>query len=98
MKRRYLRSLYQSRVKKIKDVMPDCCIGVDVIVGFPGETEDDFWKLMILLIAWMFPTCMFLLTAKEIILMPFLPNMVAIEHRKRRNKMLRILSEKITFL
>ena len=42
MKRRYLRKLYETRVKKIKELMPDCCIGVDVIVGFPGETDDDF--------------------------------------------------------
>ncbi len=39
MKRRYLRELYADRVARIKSVMPDCCIGVDVIVGFPGETE-----------------------------------------------------------
>ncbi len=42
MKRRYLSNLYQERVAKIKSVLPDACIGVDVIVGFPGETEDDF--------------------------------------------------------
>ena len=42
MKRRYLTSLYQDRVQKIKSVMPNCCIGVDVIVGFPGETEEHF--------------------------------------------------------
>ena len=42
MKRRYLSDLYKSRVNKIKDLMPYCCIGVDVIVGFPGETENDF--------------------------------------------------------
>ncbi len=42
MKRRYQRELYTERVAKIKAVMPNCCIGVDVIVGFPGETHDDF--------------------------------------------------------
>jgi threonylcarbamoyladenosine tRNA methylthiotransferase MtaB len=42
MKRRYNRELYQERVAKIKEVMPDCCIGVDVIVGHPGETEELF--------------------------------------------------------
>ncbi|MGR3809645.1 tRNA (N(6)-L-threonylcarbamoyladenosine(37)-C(2))-methylthiotransferase MtaB [Jiulongibacter sp. NS-SX5] len=42
MKRRYKRDLYIDRVNKIKEVMPDCCIGVDVIVGHPGETEDRF--------------------------------------------------------
>ncbi|SDH61015.1 tRNA (N(6)-L-threonylcarbamoyladenosine(37)-C(2))-methylthiotransferase MtaB [Myroides phaeus] len=42
MKRRYLRELYVERVTRIKEVMPDCCIGVDVIVGFPGETDEKF--------------------------------------------------------
>lgn len=42
MKRRYRRELYVDRVHKIKEVMPDCCIGVDVIVGFPGETDEHF--------------------------------------------------------
>ncbi|MEO1253607.1 MAG: tRNA (N(6)-L-threonylcarbamoyladenosine(37)-C(2))-methylthiotransferase MtaB [Bacteroidota bacterium] len=42
MNRRYLSDLYQSRVEKIKSLMPHCCIGVDVIVGFPGETEEEF--------------------------------------------------------
>jgi len=42
MKRRYLRKTYTNRVAKIKEVMPNACIGVDVIVGFPGETEELF--------------------------------------------------------
>lgn len=42
MRRRYLRDLYRERVAKIKSLMPRCCIGVDVIVGFPGETDEDF--------------------------------------------------------
>lgn len=42
MRRRYRRELYTDRVAKIKQLMPDCCIGVDVIVGFPGETREDF--------------------------------------------------------
>ena len=42
MKRRYLRELYSDRVSKIREVMPDACIGVDVIVGFPGETDELF--------------------------------------------------------
>ncbi|MDP2161961.1 MAG: tRNA (N(6)-L-threonylcarbamoyladenosine(37)-C(2))-methylthiotransferase MtaB [Flavobacterium sp.] len=42
MKRRYLRELYVDRVNKIREVMPDACIGVDVIVGFPGETDEHF--------------------------------------------------------
>lgn len=95
MKRRYLRSLYQSRVKKIKDVMPDCCIGVDVIVGFPGETEDDFLETYDFInsmdVSYLH---VFTYSERDNTDAVFLPNMVAIEHRKRRNKMLRILSEK----
>ncbi|UYW01577.1 tRNA (N(6)-L-threonylcarbamoyladenosine(37)-C(2))-methylthiotransferase MtaB [Flavobacterium agricola] len=42
MKRRYMRELYTERVAKIREVMPHACIGVDVIVGFPGETDELF--------------------------------------------------------
>ena len=42
MRRKYLTGLYVERVHQIKSINPDTCIGVDVIVGFPGETDDDF--------------------------------------------------------
>ncbi len=42
MRRKYLSDLYKNRVHLIKELMPDCCIGVDVIVGFPGESEEHF--------------------------------------------------------
>ncbi|HQE11875.1 MAG TPA: tRNA (N(6)-L-threonylcarbamoyladenosine(37)-C(2))-methylthiotransferase MtaB [Flavipsychrobacter sp.] len=42
MRRRYQRELYAERVAAIKKLMPHCCIGVDVIVGFPSESDDDF--------------------------------------------------------
>jgi threonylcarbamoyladenosine tRNA methylthiotransferase MtaB len=42
MRRRYKRELYADRVAKLKELMPDCCIGVDVIVGHPGETDEEF--------------------------------------------------------
>ena len=42
MKRRYLSNYYEGRVKKIKKSIPNACIGADVIVGFPGESDDDF--------------------------------------------------------
>ncbi len=44
MRRRYKRDLYAERVSKIKSLMPHCCIGVDVIVGFPGETDEEFME------------------------------------------------------
>lgn len=42
MKRRYQRSLFESKILKIKQIMPDACIAIDIIAGFPGETETDF--------------------------------------------------------
>ena len=44
MKRRYLTDLYSQRVSYIKSIMPHCCIGVDVIVGFPGENNEHFMQ------------------------------------------------------
>ncbi len=44
MKRRYLTALYTQKVTQIKEIMPQACIGVDVIVGYPGETEAEFLK------------------------------------------------------
>ena len=42
MKRRYLTALYKDRIETIKKIVPDACIGVDVIVGFPSETDELF--------------------------------------------------------
>ena len=42
MKRRYKKELYEEKITRIKAVMPHCCIGADVIVGFPSESDDDF--------------------------------------------------------
>lgn len=44
MRRKYDTALYRNRIARIKELMPHCCIGVDVIVGFPGETDDEFKK------------------------------------------------------
>jgi threonylcarbamoyladenosine tRNA methylthiotransferase MtaB len=44
MRRKYLRELYADRVSQIKSLRPDCSIGVDVIVGFPGETDEEFME------------------------------------------------------
>ena len=46
MRRKYDRTLFQNRVEHIKSINPDCCIGVDVIVGFPGESDEDFQETM----------------------------------------------------
>jgi len=44
MKRRYLSNLYRDRINHVKQVMPNACVGADVIVGFPGETEEEFME------------------------------------------------------
>ena len=95
MKRRYLSKLYRERIEWIKNKMPDACIGVDVIVGYPGETEEDFLE-----------TYHFLNDLPVSYLHVFTyserPNTVAInlkgevshEVRSKRSKMLRTLSVK----
>jgi threonylcarbamoyladenosine tRNA methylthiotransferase MtaB len=95
MKRRYLTSLYRNRVIKIREVMPDSCIGVDVIVGFPGETEEKFMEtyqfLNELPISYLH---VFTYSERENTEAAVMAGLVPIPERKRRNKMLRILSEK----
>lgn len=95
MKRRYNSKLYRDRVIKIKQEMPDCCIGVDVIVGFPGETEDDFLTtynfLNALDISYLH---VFTYSERDNTEAKNLEGVVPIEIRKKRNKMLRILSAK----
>ena len=44
MRRRYDLDLYRAKIEKIKCIIPNCCIGVDVIVGFPSESDEDFLK------------------------------------------------------
>ena len=51
MRRRYKRELYAKKVEMIKNLIPDCCIGVDVITGFAGETEEDFKETVDFLVA-----------------------------------------------
>ena len=95
MRRRYKRNLYVERINKIKSVMPDACIGVDVIVGFPGETESDFMDtykfLTDLDISYLH---VFTYSERENTDAALLKDVVPMHERKRRNKMLRILSEK----
>ena len=95
MKRRYLTTLYKNRVAKIREVMPDAAIGVDVIVGFPGETEELFMEtynfLNELPISYLH---VFTYSERENTEAAEMPGVVPISERKKRNKMLRILSEK----
>ncbi|MCU7618913.1 tRNA (N(6)-L-threonylcarbamoyladenosine(37)-C(2))-methylthiotransferase MtaB [Chryseobacterium sp. PBS4-4] len=95
MKRRYLTKLYSERVNKIREVMPHAAIGVDVIVGFPGETEELFMEtynfLNELPISYLH---VFTYSERENTEAAEMDGAVPIPERKRRNKMLRILSEK----
>ncbi len=95
MKRRYLTKLYSDRVNKIREVMPHAAIGVDVIVGFPGETEEKFMEtynfLNELPITYLH---VFTYSERENTEAVEMEGVVSIPERKKRNKMLRILSEK----
>lgn len=95
MKRRYLTKLYKDRVAKIRQVMPHAAIGVDVIVGFPGETEELFMEtynfLNELPITYLH---VFTYSERENTEAAAMGSIVPISERKKRNKMLRILSEK----
>lgn len=95
MSRRYKRDLYKSRVEKIKEVMPHCCIGVDVIVGFPGETEEDFMETYHFLNE-LDVSYFHVFTYSERANTPAneMQGVVDMGVRKQRNKMLRILSGK----
>lgn len=95
MRRRYLRSTYAERVMQIKAQIPSCCIGVDVIVGFPGETEEDFLEtysfLNELAISYLH---VFTYSERDHTEASTFEESVSVAERKKRNKMLRILSAK----
>ena len=95
MKRRYLRGLYVDRMKKIKEVMPDACIGVDVIVGFPGESDDHFLETYHFLneldISYLH---VFTYSERDNTPAAIMPDPVPIDVRNKRSKMLRALSVK----
>ncbi|TVP48404.1 MAG: tRNA (N(6)-L-threonylcarbamoyladenosine(37)-C(2))-methylthiotransferase MtaB [Mongoliibacter sp.] len=95
MGRRYLRELYEDRVTKIKTLMPDCCIGVDVIVGFPGETDELFLETYNFLneldISYLH---VFTYSERANTRATEMEDIVPIKVRNERSKMLRILSEK----
>jgi threonylcarbamoyladenosine tRNA methylthiotransferase MtaB len=95
MKRRYMTALYTKRVHAIKAANEDTCIGVDVIVGFPGETNAHFTEtynfLNSLDISYLH---VFTYSERENTAAAEMENAIPIPERKRRNKMLRILSEK----
>ncbi|MET4081894.1 threonylcarbamoyladenosine tRNA methylthiotransferase MtaB [Pedobacter sp. UYP30] len=95
MKRRYRTNLYTERVGKIKSIMPHCCIGVDVIVGFPGETREDFLETYKFLneldISYLH---VFSYSERAETEAADMKGVVVGSERNDRNKMLHILSEK----
>jgi threonylcarbamoyladenosine tRNA methylthiotransferase MtaB len=95
MRRRYMKELYQDRVGHIKSIMPDACIGVDVIVGFPGETDDLFLEtynfLNALDISYLH---VFTYSERPNTHAATLPGVVSKSVRSKRSKMLRGLSAK----
>ncbi len=95
MKRRYAREIYTNRVEQIKSMMPDACIGVDVIVGFPGETDEHFLEtyhyLNELPISYLH---VFTYSERPNTEAIDLPDSVPMKIRNKRSKMLRGLSVK----
>ncbi len=95
MRRKYLTQLYTTRIQKIKKLIPHCCIGVDVIVGFPGETDEEFLAtynyLNELDISYLH---VFTYSERANTLANKLPGKVYMHTRANRSKMLHILSDK----
>jgi threonylcarbamoyladenosine tRNA methylthiotransferase MtaB len=95
MRRRYRRELYAERVATIKQLMPHACIGVDVIVGFPGETHEDFLETYRFLneldISYLH---VFTYSERPNTAAMEMEGVVPVEQRRERNRMLTILSEK----
>lgn len=93
MRRRYNRELYADRIATIKRLIPHCCIGVDVIVGFPGETDEDFEETFKFLhdldISYLH---VFTYSERDNTLATNMENVVPKHIRTQRNKRLRTLS------
>ena len=95
MKRRYLREVYEDRVNQINSIMPHACIGVDVIVGFPGETEELFLETYNFLnkldVSYLH---VFTYSERQNTEASTMKGSVPIKVRKKRSKLLRGLSVK----
>ena len=95
MRRRYLSDLYINRVQRIKELMPHCCIGADVIVGFPGETDEEFLKTYHFLneldVSYLH---VFSYSERANTLAAEMEDVVPKTVRNKRSKMLRVLSAK----
>ena len=96
MRRRYDTKLYSDKIEKIKKLMPNACIGVDVIVGYPGETDEEFNKTMNFLkslpISYLH---VFTYSERANTTAPRMGEVVPMDERRKRSKQLRILSLKL---
>ncbi len=96
MRRKYDTSLYRSRINFIKNIMPNACIGIDVIVGFPGESIEEFNKTLDFInslpVSYLH---VFTYSERANTTAPKMENEVPIEIRRERSKKLRILSLKM---
>ena len=96
MRRRYDTKLYSNKIEKIKKLMPNACIGVDVIVGYPGETDEEFNKTMNFLkslpISYLH---VFTYSERANTTAPRMGEVVPMDERRKRSKQLRILSLKL---
>ncbi|MEC8835169.1 MAG: tRNA (N(6)-L-threonylcarbamoyladenosine(37)-C(2))-methylthiotransferase MtaB [Bacteroidota bacterium] len=97
MRRKYDTALYRSRVEHIKAVMPNACIGVDVIVGFPGETDEDIQRtasfLQDLQVSYLH---VFTYSERQNTRAPQLDDTVPVQKRRERNYILRNISDRLT--
>ena len=95
MRRKYRTALYRNRIEQIKTMNPDTCIGVDVIVGFPGETDEDFLETMHFLkdldISYLH---VFTYSERANTGAPKLGTKVPMEARRERSKQLHLLSDR----
>ncbi|MFA6924383.1 MAG: tRNA (N(6)-L-threonylcarbamoyladenosine(37)-C(2))-methylthiotransferase MtaB [Bacteroidales bacterium] len=95
MNRKYERELYVERVKKIKSIMPQCCIATDVIVGFPSETENDFMETYNFLdkldVSYMH---VFTFSERDNTAALKIGNIVPVNDRTKRSRILHELSDK----
>ncbi|MBR9832129.1 tRNA (N(6)-L-threonylcarbamoyladenosine(37)-C(2))-methylthiotransferase MtaB [bacterium] len=95
MRRRYATDLYRNRIEQIKQLMPDACIGVDVIVGYPGETDEEFMKTVHFLkdinISYLH---VFTYSERNNTTAVRSEDVIPMEIRKERSKQLHLLSDK----
>ncbi|MGB0403330.1 MAG: tRNA (N(6)-L-threonylcarbamoyladenosine(37)-C(2))-methylthiotransferase MtaB [Salibacteraceae bacterium] len=95
MRRKYLSDLYRDRVKRIKTLMPNACIGVDVIIGFPGESDEEFDTTINFLkdidVSYLH---VFTYSERANTTALRIEDVVPLKTRQERSKMLRILSAK----